>query len=103
MDDDMYHPLAYIDPEDGGPESEYEPSVDHVALRHVAVEHRIRVEGPDAEAFVDQGSRRGRYGGVSAALPKIQPDEPDGSNGPPPPRPIANGHIRKPPTSRNDD
>jgi hypothetical protein len=103
MDDDMYHPLAYIDPEDGGSEAEYEPSVDHVALRDVAVERRIRVEGPDAEAFVDQDSRRGRYAGVSVASPKIRPDEPDGSNVPPPTRPIANGHIRKPPISPNDD
>jgi aminomethyltransferase len=49
----MYHPRAYIDPEDGGSEAEYELLVNHVALWDVAVERQIRVEGPDAEAFVD--------------------------------------------------
>ncbi|MDG5778569.1 glycine cleavage T C-terminal barrel domain-containing protein [Haloarculaceae archaeon H-GB2-1] len=49
----MYHPRAYIDPEDGGSEAEYDLLTNHVALWDVAVERQIRVEGPDAEAFVN--------------------------------------------------
>jgi aminomethyltransferase len=50
---DMYHPRAYIDPEEGGLEAEYELLVDDVTLMDVAVERQIRVQGPDAEAFVN--------------------------------------------------
>ncbi|SNR25247.1 glycine cleavage T C-terminal barrel domain-containing protein [Halorubrum vacuolatum] len=49
----MYHPRAYINPEDGGAAAEYDLLVNHVALWDVAVERQIRVKGPDAEAFVD--------------------------------------------------
>jgi aminomethyltransferase len=49
----MYHPRAFIDPEDGGSEAEYELLVNDVALWDVAVERQIRVKGPDAEAFVN--------------------------------------------------
>lgn len=49
----MYHPRAYIDPENGGAEAEYDLLVNHVALWDVAVERQIRVTGPDAEAFVN--------------------------------------------------
>lgn len=60
-----------VDPVDGGSEVEHELSVNQVSLRDVAVERRIRIEGPDAEAFVNQDSRQRRHGGVSAALPKM--------------------------------
>jgi aminomethyltransferase len=49
----MYHPRAYIDPDEGGLDAEYDLLVDEVTLMDVAVERQIRVEGPDAEAFVD--------------------------------------------------
>ena len=49
----MYHPRAFVDPEDGGSRAEYDLLVNHVALWDVAVERQIRVTGPDAEAFVD--------------------------------------------------
>ena len=49
----MYHPRAYIDPDEGGLDAEYDLLVDEVTLMDVAVERQIRVEGPDAEAFVN--------------------------------------------------
>jgi aminomethyltransferase len=49
----MYHPRAFIDPEDGGAEAEYDLLVNDVALWDVAVERQLRVEGPDAETFVN--------------------------------------------------
>ena len=49
----MYHPRAYIAPEDGGAKAEYELLVNHVALWDVAVERQIRVRGPGAETFVN--------------------------------------------------
>ncbi|MEW5424946.1 aminomethyl transferase family protein [Amorphus sp. 3PC139-8] len=49
----MYHPRGYVRPEDGGAMAEYDVLVNRVTLWNVAVERQIRVQGPDAEAFVD--------------------------------------------------
>lgn len=49
----VYHPRAYIKPEDGGLMKEYEYLTKHVTMWNVAVERQIQVKGPDAEAFVD--------------------------------------------------
>ena len=49
----IYHPRAYIKPEDGGLMKEYEYLTEHVSMWNVAVERQIQVKGPDAEEFVD--------------------------------------------------
>ena len=49
----VYHPRGYIRPEDGGAMAEYDALVNHVTMWNVAVERQIRVQGPDAEAFVN--------------------------------------------------
>ncbi len=49
----MYHPRGYVRPEAGGAMVEYDALVNHVTMWNVAVERQIRVQGPDAEAFVD--------------------------------------------------
>ena len=49
----VYHPRGYVRNEDGGAMVEYEALVNDVTMWNVAVERQIRVEGPDAEAFVD--------------------------------------------------
>ena len=49
----MYHPRAYVRPEDGGLLEEYRYLTEHVTMWDVAVERQIRVKGPDAAAFVD--------------------------------------------------
>ena len=49
----MYHPRAYIKPEDGGLLKEYEYLTEHVTIWDVAVERQIQVKGPDASEFVD--------------------------------------------------
>lgn len=49
----IYHPRAYIKPEDGGLMKEYEYLTEHVTMWNVAVERQIQVKGPDAEKFVD--------------------------------------------------
>ncbi|GAA1129350.1 glycine cleavage T C-terminal barrel domain-containing protein [Citricoccus alkalitolerans] len=49
----MYHPRGYVRPEDGGMMAEYDSLVNHVTLWNVAVERQIRVQGPDAEDFVN--------------------------------------------------
>ena len=49
----IYHPRGYIKPEDGGAMVEYDALVNHVTMWNVAVERQIRVQGPDAEAFVN--------------------------------------------------
>ena len=49
----IYHPRGYVRPEDGGAAAEHEALTKHVTLWNVAVERQIRVEGPDAERFVD--------------------------------------------------
>lgn len=49
----MYHPRGYVRPEDGGAMAEYDALVNRVTLWNVAVERQIRVEGPDAEDFVN--------------------------------------------------
>ena len=49
----IYHPRAYIRPEDGGLMEEYKYLTEHVTMWNVAVERQIRVKGPDAERFVD--------------------------------------------------
>ena len=87
----MYHPRAYIDPEDGGSKAEYDLLVNHVALWDVAVERQIRVRGPDAEAFVnyvitrdatDIETMRGKYaiccnqdGGILNDFVLLRPDQ----------------------------
>ena len=49
----MYHPRAYVRPEDGGLMKEYEYLTQGVTMWNVAVERQIRVKGPDAANFVD--------------------------------------------------
>ena len=49
----MYHPRAYVKPEDGGLFEEYKYLTEHVSMWDVAVERQIMVKGPDAAAFVD--------------------------------------------------
>ena len=49
----MYHPRGFVKPEDGGAMAEYEPLTNSVTLWDVAVERQIRVQGPDAEDFVN--------------------------------------------------
>lgn len=49
----IYHPRGYVRPEDGGAMVEYDALVNHVTMWNVAVERQIRVQGPDAEAFVN--------------------------------------------------
>jgi glycine cleavage system aminomethyltransferase T len=49
----VYHPRGYVRNEDGGAMVEYDSLVNHVTMWDVAVERQIRVQGPDAEAFVD--------------------------------------------------
>ena len=49
----IYHPRAYIKPEDGGLMEEYKYLTQHVTMWNVAVERQIQVKGPDAAKFVD--------------------------------------------------
>lgn len=49
----MYHPRGYVSMEEGGPSAEYQALVSGVTLWNVAVERQIRVQGPDAEDFVN--------------------------------------------------
>ena len=49
----IYHPRAYIKPEDGGLMEEYKYLTEHVTMWNVAVERQIQIKGPDAEKFVD--------------------------------------------------
>ena len=49
----MYHPRAYVRPEDGGLMAEYESLTRRVTMWDVAVERQIQVKGPDAADFVD--------------------------------------------------
>ncbi len=64
----MYHPRAYIKPEDGGLMAEYEYLTNHVSMWDVAVERQIRVKGPDAADFVNALITRD----VRALLPTMQ-------------------------------
>lgn len=49
----MYHPRAYIRPEDGGLLKEYEYLTRDVTLWNVGVERQIQIKGPDALAFAN--------------------------------------------------
>ena len=49
----IYHPRGYVRPEAGGAAAEHEALTHHVTMWNVAVERQIRVQGPDAERFVD--------------------------------------------------
>ena len=49
----VYHPRAYIKPEDGGLMEEYRYLTDHVTMWDVACERQIQVKGPDAAEFVN--------------------------------------------------
>jgi len=49
----IYHPRAYITPEEGGLMEEYKYLTEHVTMWNVAVERQIQVKGPDATKFVD--------------------------------------------------
>ena len=49
----VYHPRAYVRPEDGGLMAEYKTLTEHVSMWDVAVERQIQVKGPDAADFVD--------------------------------------------------
>jgi len=54
----LYHPRAYITPEDGGLMEEYKYLTEHVTMWNVAVERQVCVKGPDADAFVDYVTTR---------------------------------------------
>ncbi len=64
----MYHPRAYIKPEDGGLLEEYRYLTEHVSMWDVAVERQIQVKGPDAADFVNLLITRD----VHALLPTMQ-------------------------------
>ena len=64
----MYHPRAYIRPEDGGLLQEYRYLTQHVSMWDVAVERQIQVKGPDAADFVNLLITRD----VHALLPPMQ-------------------------------
>ena len=64
----MYHPRAYVKPEDGGLLKEYGYLTEHVSMWDVAVERQIQVKGPDAAAFVDMLITRD----VHTAVPTMQ-------------------------------
>ena len=49
----MYHPRAYVKPEDGGLLEEYGYLTEHVSMWDVAVERQIQVKGPQAADFVN--------------------------------------------------
>lgn len=49
----MYHPRAYVRPENGGLLKEYEHLTRGVTLWNVAVERQIQIKGPDALAFAN--------------------------------------------------
>ena len=49
----MYHPRAYVKPEDGGLFEEYKYLTEHVSMWDVAVERQIQIKGPDAADFVN--------------------------------------------------
>merc|ERR1711920_384093 len=49
----IYHPRAYLTPEQGGLMEEYKYLTEHVTMWNVAVERQIQVKGPDATKFVD--------------------------------------------------
>lgn len=49
----MYHPRAYVRPEDGGLLKEYEYLTNDVTLWNVAVERQVQIKGPDALAFAN--------------------------------------------------
>ena len=64
----LYHPRAYIAPEDGGLMAEYEFLTKRVSMWDVAVERQIQVKGPDAAAFVNMLITRD----VHALLPTMR-------------------------------
>ena len=64
----MYHPRAYVKPEDGGLLEEYRYLTQHVSMWDVAVERQIQVKGPDAADFVNLLITRD----VHALLPPMQ-------------------------------
>ena len=47
----LYHPRAYIKPQDGGLLAEYEYLTNHVSMWDVAVERQIRVKGTRRRRF----------------------------------------------------
>jgi len=49
----IYHPRAYIPPDQGGLMEEYKYLTEHVTMWNVAVERQTQVKGPDATKFVD--------------------------------------------------
>ena len=64
----MYHPRAYIKPEDGGLMAEYEYLTEHVSMWDVAVERQIMIKGPDAAELVNKLITRD----VHTLLPTMQ-------------------------------
>ena len=64
----LYHPRAYIKPEDGGLLEEYRYLTEHVSMWDVAVERQIQVKGPDAADFVNLLITRD----VHAVVPPMQ-------------------------------
>jgi aminomethyltransferase len=49
----LYHPRAYVAPEDGGLFKEHEYLTQAVTLWNVAAERQIAIKGPDAETFAN--------------------------------------------------
>ena len=64
----MYHPRAYVKPEDGGLMAEYEYLTEHVSMWDVAVERQIMIKGPDAADMVNKLITRD----VHTLLPTMQ-------------------------------
>ena len=64
----MYHPRAYVKPEDGGLLEEYRYLTEHVTMWDVAVERQIQVKGPQAADFVNLLITRD----VHTLVPKMQ-------------------------------
>jgi len=54
----IYHPRAYIPPEEGGSMMEYKYLTEQVTMWNVAVERQVCVKGPDAGKFVDYVTTR---------------------------------------------
>merc|ERR1712232_760812 len=49
----LYHPRAYVKPEDGGLMQEYKWLTEDVTMWNVAVERQTCIKGPDAEKMID--------------------------------------------------
>ena len=72
----IYHPRAYIKPEDGGLMEEYKYLTEHVTMWNVAVERQIQVKGPGRREVCRHGhhpSRQRLRGDEGALCHSLQP------------------------------